>query len=106
MLTVVATGVLTVVLSLLTITLPAAMSRGIADIERKVYFLAAEVSLRLVLGSLLLVFANQTFHPLVIAGFGYVLVVAAVGLLVMEACRQRAYAVKSASFTSLFVLLV
>jgi protein-S-isoprenylcysteine O-methyltransferase Ste14 len=102
MLAVVAIGLLTVGLSVLMIASPAAMARGILAFEQKPYFHAAEVSSRLLLGSLLLVFASQTLHPRVIAGFGCVLLAAALGLLVLGARRHRAFAVRSATFTSVF----
>jgi uncharacterized membrane protein len=81
---------------------PAALSNGILEFERKPYFHAAEVASRLLFGSLLVVFAGQTLHPRVVAGFGYVLVAAAAGLLVLGERRHRAFAVRSATFTSVF----
>jgi hypothetical protein len=102
MFAVAAIGLLTVALSMLMIASPAAMSRAILAFGNKPYFHAAEIVVRLVLGAVLVTCASQTLHPRVMATFGYVLVAVGAGLVILGPTRHRAFAVKSATFKSVF----
>jgi hypothetical protein len=97
-----AIGLLTVAPSMLMIASPAAMSRAILAFGSKPCFHAAEIVIRLVPGAVLVACASQTLHPRVVAAFGYVLVAVGAGLVILGPTRHRAFAVKSATFTSVF----
>lgn len=102
MFAVAAIGLLTAALSTLMIASPAVISRAILAFGSKPYFHAAEIVIRLVLGAVLVAGASQTLHPRVVAAFGYVLVAVGAGLVILGPSRHRAFAVKSATFTSVF----
>ena len=97
-----AIGVLTIILSIMMITNPAAWSRGILRFSEKPYFHVAEIFLRLLLGAVFLYFASETMFPLVIKVIGGVLVAVGLGLIVIGRKRHVAFAERSATFTKIF----
>lgn len=97
-----AIGLLTIVLSALMIVSPSRWGQGILLFARWRYFHPFEVVSRLVLGGVLVAFANEAMHPRIMAGVGYVLLAVGVGLMLVGEKRHRAFANRSATFTWLF----
>jgi hypothetical protein len=97
-----AIGLLTVILSLMMIVSPKGWSQGILAFAARPYFHIAEILLRFALGAVLLIFAEQTLHPLLFRVMGYLVLAVGVGLIMAGPNRHRAFAVKSAGFTSIF----
>lgn len=97
-----AIGLLTIILSTIMIVSPTAWSRGILTFAEKPYFHVAEIVSRLVLGGILLFFANGTQYPLFIKVVGGVFIFAGVFLIIAGEKRHREFAVKSATFTGIF----
>ncbi|MGQ0541388.1 MAG: hypothetical protein ACT4O9_06000 [Blastocatellia bacterium] len=97
-----AIGILTIVLSLIMIVSPTAWSRGILSFAEKPYFHIAEIVSRLLLGGVLLFFADSTLYPLFVRGVGSVFVFAGVFLIVAGEKRHCEFAARSATFLKLF----
>ncbi len=97
-----AIGLLTMILSIVMIVSPAAWSRGILSFSQKPYFHITEIASRLLLGALLIFFANATMHPLLFKIFGGVCLLAAIILIVMGSKRHCDFAVRSATFIKIF----
>ena len=95
-------GLLMIALSLVMIINPIAWARGILAFERKRYFHTIEVTSRMALGVMLLVFASQTSHPRLFEILGVSLVVIGLGPLFIGSRRHRQFAIKSASFVRVF----
>jgi hypothetical protein len=97
-----AIGLLTIILSLIMVISPTAWSRGILLFAEKPYFHTAEVTSRLLLGGILLFFADGTRYPLFIRIVGGVFIIAGVFLIIAGEKRHRDFAVRSATFTRIF----
>ena len=81
---------------------PCAWSRAILRFSAMPFFHAFEITSRLVLGALLLGFADQTLHPRALSAAGALLVAVGFGLLLLGGARHRAFAVRSAGFVGIF----
>jgi hypothetical protein len=97
-----AIGLLTLLLGLLMATRPQRWARGIVAFARHPAFHAAEVLLRLLLGALLLTFADQTRHPRLFIALGLLMLAVAAGLLIIGSQRHRAFAHRAATLVRWF----
>ncbi|MBB4844492.1 hypothetical protein HNP55_003036 [Paucibacter oligotrophus] len=97
-----AIGLLTISLSCLMMASPDAWAAGILAFAQKPYFHAAEIITRVLAGGALVFFAEQTLHPPVFVFAGYVLVAVGAFLLLAGSSRHRDFAVRSASFKTVF----
>ncbi len=97
-----AVGLLTVVFSTLMAASPERWSSGIITFAAKPYFHIAEISSRLLLGLVLLIFAGSTLYPTFITIVGGVFLFAGVFLIFAGPRRHREFAVRSAGFKKVF----
>jgi uncharacterized membrane protein len=97
-----AIGLLTIILSMIMIVSPAAWSRGILAFSEKPYFHIFEITSRLVLGGILLFFADGTRYPLFVKIVGGVFLFAGLFLIITGSKRHREFAARSATFTKIF----
>lgn len=97
-----AIGLLTIILCTIMIVSPAAWSRGILSFAEKPYFHIFEITTRLLLGGVLIFFADGTRYPLFIKIVGGVFIFAGAFLIIAGEKRHREFAVKSSTFIKLF----
>lgn len=97
-----AIGLLTIVLSLMMIASPEGWSRGILAFERQPWFHVTEIATRLLLGTVLVAFADSTLYPRWAGALGWALIAVGAGLFLLGARRHRAFARRSATYTHIF----
>lgn len=90
-------GILMILLSAVMVFDPDYWSNGIVRFSRAKYFHAFEIISRLGFGLIFVTFSAQTLHPAVIGGFGYLMVVVGVGLLIAGPSRHKQFAIWSAN---------
>ncbi len=99
---IVAVGILTIFLSLVMATNPAAWSRGIILFAANPYFHIFEIMSRLILGGILLFFAGDTLYPQFLSIVGGLFIFAGLFLVVAGQKRHLEFAARTATFTRIF----
>lgn len=91
-------GLLMMALSGLMIVKPQAFATSIITFSQKAYFHAFEITSRSFFGLVFVYYAPQTQASIVNAIFGYLMIFAAIFLLVIGAKRHRTFALWSAQY--------
>ncbi len=83
-------GLVTITLGVFMVAKPVAWGQGILRFAHTPYFHATEIGLRLLMGGVLVVFADQTAHPALFSSLGHLMIgVAAFLLLLIGEGRHR-----------------
>lgn len=102
MIAIAAIGFVTILLGACMLFRPALWARGIVRFSQQRGFHLTEIGLRLVLGALLLGYADQTAHRALFSALGCLMLFVATFLLLLGAARHRRFALRSASWIGLF----
>lgn len=102
MIAIAAIGIVTIFFGACMMCRPALWARGIVRFSQQRSFHLTEVALRVMLGAILLRYADQTAHDALFSALGYLMLFVAAFLLVLGADRHRRFAVRSSTWVGLF----